>query len=394
MQVIKKDILNCRILIIEDDYVGRAMLKGIFKSKGFTNIEEAENGKEGLKKIRSYRPDLVLMDVIMPEIDGVECCKLIRDDHDPHISNIPVIFQTSLSGISDKARFFRAGATDYVCKPVDQHEITARAIVHLEREVMNRHLRDFKTRISFEIETARETQQILIPNDENILEMEKDYRMQICGYYQSCSELGGDFWGMKSISNDELAIYMADFSGHGVNAALNVFRLHALMQAAMGMAYMPGTYLTYINAILAPMLPTGQFATMFYGIINRKKNTISYASAASPSPVLFNKDTMTHKILDSTGTVLGAFKETSYQMIEVPFNSGDCLLLYSDALTETYSDQGEMLPLEHWISAFKSRYRTDEDGCSESFAALLSSFKQKCGPRLLDDLSINAYYLK
>lgn len=224
--------------------------------------------------------------------------------------------------------------------------------------------------------------------------MEKDYRMQICGYYQSCSELGGDFWGMKSISNDELAIYMADFSGHGVNAALNVFRLHALMQAAMGMAYMPGTYLTYINAILAPMLPTGQFATMFYGIINRKKNTISYASAASPSPVLFNKDTMTHKILDSTGTVLGAFKETSYQMIEVPFNSGDCLLLYSDALTETYSDQGEMLPLEHWISAFKSRYRTDEDGCSESFAALLSSFKQKCGPRLLDDLSINAYYLK
>ncbi len=394
MQVIKKDILNSRILIIEDDHVGRAMLKGIFKSKGFTNIEEAANGEEGLKKIRSYRPDLVLMDVIMPEMDGVECCKLIRNDEDPHIANIPVIFQTSLGGISDKARFFQAGATDYLCKPVDPHEITARAIVHLEREVMLRHLRDFKTRILYEIETARSTQEILIPGNNNILEMEKDYNMQICGYYQSCSELGGDFWGMKSISNDELAIYMVDFSGHGVNAALNVFRLHALMHASMAMAYMPGAYLTYINAILAPMLPVGQFATMFYGVINRKKNLLTYASAAAPSPILFSKRDMTHILLESTGTVLGAFKDTTYQTIETTINSGDCLLLYSDALTETCSDNGEMLPADYWIKSFMSNFREDKDGCRESFTSMLETFHKKCGPNLLDDLSLNAYFIK
>lgn len=390
---IKQDILNCKILIIEDDFVGRSILKGIFKRKGFTNIEEAENGKEAFSKMRNFRPDLIILDVVMPEMDGVECCRLIRNHDDPHIAHVPVLFQTSLSGMSDKARFFSAGATDYICKPVDPHEITARAIVHLEHEFMMQHLRDFKTRISHEIETARITQKVLIPNDELIQNMEKDYDMQICGYYQSCSELGGDFWGLKSISSDEMAIYMVDFSGHGVNAALNVFRLHALMQAAMGTLQTPNAYLTYLNAILAPLLPTGQFATMFYGIIDRKKNILSYASAASQPPILFSKNGDDYQLLESTGTVLGAYKETAYSMTVVEFKPGDCLLLYSDALVETNNGQGKNLDIEYWINLFKTRLRTDDDGCRESFAALLANFRQHCIKHLVDDLSINAYYL-
>ncbi len=394
MSIIKKDILNSRILIIEDDYLGRNVLKEIFKKKGFSNIEEAENGKEGLAKVRSFRPDLVILDVIMPEMDGVECCKLIRKDHDVRIANVPVLFQTSLGGIADKARFFEAGATDYLCKPIDPYEITARAIVHLEREVMLRHLRDFKVRMSHELNTARNTQQILIPDDNEIQEMEKSYNLQICGYYQPCSELGGDFWGFKSLSNEELAVYMIDFSGHGVNAALNVFRLHALMQATMSTAKTPGAYLTHLNAILAPLLPTGQFATMFYGIINRKKKTFSYASAAAPPPALFRKHGKTHQILESTGTVLGAFKETTYQTIETEFDLGDCLLMYSDALIETPNEQGDMLPIEHWIEAFQARLKVDGDGCRESFASLLANFRRHCAPQMIDDLSLNAYYLQ
>lgn len=394
MNIIKKDILDSRILIIEDDYLGRNMIKGIFKKSGFINIEEAENGKEGLAKVRSFRPDLIILDVMMPEMDGVECCKRIRNDADMRIANIPIIFQTSLSGISDKTRFFESGATDYICKPVDPYEITARAVVHLEREVMNRHLRDFKIRMSHELTTARNTQQILIPNDNEIHEMEKAYKMQICGYYQSSSELGGDFWGFRSLSSDELAIYMVDFSGHGVNAALNVFRLHALMQATVSTARTPSAYLTHLNAILTPLLPTGQFATMFYGVIDTKKKTLSYASAAAPSPILFRQKGKEYQVLESTGTVLGALKESTYKMEEMEFNSTDCLMLYSDALIETPNETGDMLPVEHWANSLQTRLKTDNDGCRESFASMLANFRQHCGSQMMDDLSLNIYYMR
>ncbi len=394
MSIIKKDILDSRILIVEDDYLGRNMLKGIFRTKGFNNVEEAENGKEGLEKIRSFRPDLVVLDVIMPEMDGVECCKRIRSNSDIRIANIPIIFQTSLSGIADKTRFFEAGATDYICKPVDPYEITARAVVHLEREVMNRHLRDFKIRMSHELNTARNTQQVLIPDDNEIQEMEKAYKMQICGYYQSSSELGGDFWGFRSLSNEELAVYMVDFSGHGVNAALNVFRLHALMQATISTARTPNAYLTHLNAILAPLLPVGQFATMFYGVINSKKKKLAYASAASPNPILLRQNGKEHQFLESTGTVLGALKESSYNMMEIDFNSGDCLMLYSDALVETPNEHGDMLPVEHWVESFQSRLKVDGDGCRESFASLLTNFRQHCASQMIDDLSLNIYYMR
>lgn len=390
---IKKDILNAGILIIEDDYLNRVVLKEIFKKQGFTRIEEATNGIDGLEKIRSFYPDIVILDVIMPEMDGVECCERIRNDPDPRIAKVPILFQTSLDGTINKARLFKAGATDYVTKPIDPHEITARVVVHLERAAMTRHLQEYQARTASELNTARVTQQVLIPNKKIIQEIEKDYRLQICDHYQPCSEVGGDFWGFRSLSSEKLAVYMVDFSGHGVNAALNVFRLHMLMQSNMDTAHIPGAYLAHLNAVLAPLLPTGQFATMFYGIINVKDNTITYSSAAAPPPVLFNKHNSGCQMLEAGGIMLGALKKTTYDTTEVEFNCGDCLLLYSDALIETPDAQGNMLPIENWIGSLQSYLKVDGADCRESFASFLSNFEDSCSPYLTDDLTLNAYFL-
>jgi len=388
MSNINKDILNCRILIVEDDYLGRVVLKEIFKRQGFVCVEEAENGRDGLALIQKWRPELVILDVIMPEMDGVECCKLIRADADPQIANVPILVQTALDLISDKERLFEAGASDYITKPIDPHEITARAVVHLEREVMTRRLREFNERLVQELEIAHVTQQLLIPDAKTITETQKNYDLHICGHYQPCSELGGDFWGFRSLSKDDLAIYIGDFSGHGVNAALNVFRLHALMQAAIDTAHLPAAHLSHLNAILTPMLPVGQFATMFYGIINSKKNTLSYASAGSPPPLLLSKNSHDFKSLDASETLLGVLKETAYQTTEVEFLAGDLLFLYSDALTETPDENGNMQPIEHWAELLQSRPKS---GCG-AFNTLLMYFNHHCAANLADDLTLNAYF--
>jgi phosphoserine phosphatase RsbU/P len=392
--MIKKidNIRNCKILIIEDNNVARAVLKEIFSKNGFKNIEEAENGKKGLEKTYSFRPDLIILDVVMPEMNGEECCKQIRQDNDPHIANVPILFQTSLDGALDKSRLFAAGATDYISKPVDQKELIARATVHLEREIMTNELREFNLRVMHELSTARDSQMVLIPDEISIKEMEKDYGLQIHGHYQPCSELGGDFWGFKSLSSEELAIYMVDFSGHGVNAALNVFRLHTLMQSAMDIANSPGVYLSYLNTILSPLLPVGQFATMFYGVINSKRKILSYASAAAPTPILFKHHGASHQLLETKGFLLGISKDSNYQTIEVPFSSSDCLLLYSDALTETPDKNGKMLTIEETLEIFESKLTTDYQPSYESFKSLLEHFNNNHLQYIKDDLTLNTYY--
>ena len=248
--------------------------------------------------------------------------------------------------------------------------------------------------MSQELDTARTTQQVLIPNTEQIRTTETDYRMRIHEHYRPCSILGGDFWGFKSLSSDELAVYMVDFSGHGVNAALNVFRLHALMQAAIGTAKAPGAYLTHLNAILAPMLPTGQFATMFYGVINRKTHKLSYASAAAPEPILFMEGGKHYQTLENRGMLLGAFKESAYQTLEIPFNPGDGLFLYSDALTETPDADDSMIPIEHWANAFLDHLKKSKNDSGKAFAAMLSDFDRMHAPYLTDDLTLAAYFLE
>lgn len=393
MKNIKQDVLNAKILIIEGDDLERLVLREIFKKQGFTHIDESENNSDALAKIQGSPPDLVIMDVGMLEADGMEFCNQIRQNSNPQIAEIPILVQTVMHRISDRTRLFAAGATDYITKPIDPHEITARAIVHIEHEIITNRLREFNARVAQELDIARVTQQVLIPNKHEIKKTEADYNLQICGHYQPSSELGGDFWGFKSISCDELAIYIGDFSGHGVNAALNVFRLHTLMQTAIDTALCPASHLSHLNAILAPLLPVGQFATMFYGIINNKKNTLSYASAASPPPILFSGKNANYKLLDAGETLLGAAHETAYKTTEVAFNSGDFLLLYSDALTETPNENGEMQPIENWAEMLQKSMKLNGD-CSEYFADLLANFEQTCATNLHDDLTLSGYFSK
>lgn len=394
MKPIKESILECRILIVEDDYLGRAVLKEIFRKQGFKRIEEAENGRECLYKIEHFHPDLIILDVIMPEMDGVECCKHIRAHRDPHIAQVPILVQTALDKISDKSRLFATGATDYVTKPVDPHEITARAVAHLEREMMSQSIREFNNRISEELEIARATQQVLIPNSATISGIERDYPLTICGHYQSCSELGGDFWGMQRLSRDELAVYMVDFSGHGVNAALNVFRLHALMQTLLNTTSKPSACLSQLNAMLTPLLLTGQYATMFYGVIDTKNHLLSYASAAAPTPILFSDNGTYYRLLENTGGMIGADAKSRFESREAPFTPGDCLLLFSDALIETPDHENKALSIESIATIFQAQLQNAPHSPAHATETLLSYFNTHHAARLTDDLTLSVYGMK
>ena len=127
----RDDILRCKILVVEDDPITREVIKRIFVSQGFTNVIEAENGRVGLEKARSHKPDLIITDIQMPEMDGYELCRLLRADSDRVLADVPILIQSGLTKIEDRRKIWDVHATDYFSKPIDADELMSRSISQL-----------------------------------------------------------------------------------------------------------------------------------------------------------------------------------------------------------------------------------------------------------------------
>ena len=195
-------------------------------------------------------------------------------------------------------------------------------------------LEAYGDRVARELEMARQTQTVLLPDMSTFEEIEDVHGIHIDARFEPSSELGGDIWGLKNLDENRAAILMVDFSGHGINAALNTFRLHALLDSEREYGNDPAAYLEHLNRRLSPLLPSGQYATMFYGIIDRTRDLLVYTGAATPSPLVILPDSDQPLPGRGEGFPLGMFDESTYENRVLSFPPGASLLLYSDAVTE------------------------------------------------------------
>lgn len=321
-----------RILIVDDAVINLLFLRNILMHGGFTDIRTAENGEEALQLCDSYKPDMIILDLLMEGMDGFECCRRIRARSEG--GDIPILIQTAMTDQDEKIRTFREGATDFITKPIFPDELYARVIVHLEKQLALKKLQSYKQRVEQELYSARDLQAAILPRDAEIDAISAAAGLDIASYFKPSSELGGDFWGIKQLSADHVAFWIVDFSGHGVAAALNVFRLHTVLQEDSAAANEPGDYLAEMNERLIHLLPRGQFATMFYGILDLARDELRYASAGSPHPIVLRAGGANTRTLDGTGRPLGIAPHR-YPTRRIDFTVGDCVCFYSDALTET-----------------------------------------------------------
>jgi len=204
-------------------------------------------------------------------------------------------------------------------------------------------LEAYGDRVARELKMARETQTVLLPDMATVQSLYETHGIHVDSRFQPSSELGGDFWGLRTLDPMHAAILMVDFSGHGINAALNTFRLHALLDSEKEFGGDPASFLERLNMRLAPLLPPGQYATMFYGIMDLSRDLLVYASAATPSPLLFLPGDDQPLVGDGKGYPLGMFEESTYENRQLPFPRGSSLLLYSDAITEGKTRDGSRL---------------------------------------------------
>ena len=339
--VVSYGLRDAKILIADDDSLSRRLLVGILQKQNFRNLKVAEGGRAALELLYSFQPDLVLLDMQMPDIGGLEVCRKARSH--PASVDIPILVQTATVNRREMGNLFAAGASDFLSKPINPSELIARVIVHLERRELLQELRQYRERTSLELDSARSMQLELLPSLETQQALMASAGLRLGSYSRSSSEIGGDLWGLLPIDESRFGVFVADFTGHGVTAALNTFRLHALIHEHRSLHRDPGRLLSVLNERLTHLLPRGQFATFLYAIVDHAADTLQVASAGSPPPIITVGHDGPSRLFETSGVPLGIARGTQYEQRFHAFAPGSRLLLFSDGLPEFPDVSGDRI---------------------------------------------------
>ena len=324
---------NSSIVLADDQQIDLQLASHVLRQSGFKNVFQAHNGEEALHMTREIKPDLVLLDVVMSDMDGFEVCRRLKSH--PKTSHIPVMFISSLTDVESRVRGYEVGGVDYINKPVEHHEMTSRVEVHIRNGLMMGRLRNYSARIQKDMELAQMFQKSLLPKSKDLQEISKQYGITLKSTFMPCDELAGDYWAALPLSDHQLALALVDFSGHGMLSALNTVKLHGLMRECEDLMISPNRALAAINETLHTFLDTGTFATAIFGVYDQLDHSFIWAGAGAP-PFAILKANGTLEWGDCQGTPLGIIPtpERNFSLQKITLEPHDTLFFYSDALTE------------------------------------------------------------
>lgn len=257
---------------------------------------------------------------------------------------------------------------------IDVTETRRQAALERERE-----------RAIAELQTARAMQKSLLPSGRLQQEIIARTGLDIASRSASCSELGGDLWGLTQLGCGRVGVYTVDVAGHGAAAAFNTFRLHTLVHELGAWLGEPARFLRELNVRLVELLEPGAFATMFYGVVSPGSNRIDYAAAGSPPPVIRCARGLSPVSLDSSGVPLGITVNAEYRCKSINFDPGGILFLYSDLLVD-YTDKHGVRAGEE--GAFALIERCAQEPTAEAMVErVCARFFDPPGKSLSDDLT-------
>ncbi|WP_417790228.1 PP2C family protein-serine/threonine phosphatase [Terasakiella pusilla] len=322
-----------KILCIEDEDNLRRDICEELRDTGYEVIEAAD-GVEGLHLLQTQRPDLVLCDIRMPRMDGHELLSKVRTCN-AQWGNVPFIFLTAFGERDDMLKGLRDGADDFLTKPIDFDVLLVRVETCL-RQVrrVTSHAQNSHDEIKKEMERAHTMQSDLLPCQKTIKDVEEKGGLEISSHYEPSTELGGDMWGVHLLGPDKVMFYLVDFSGHGISAAMNTFRLHSKIDSDPIGDKSPAAYLTHLNHWMCNQLQTGQFATVLLGVFDRKAGYFDYAAAGARSPIRISFSDYSIEVGNGKGVPLGIAQNAVYEDRRMKLSPLDKLFFYSDALIE------------------------------------------------------------
>jgi len=352
------------VLLVDDEPANLQIVNSILKDTYKTRI--ATNGAKALELAnQDPAPDLILLDVMMPEMDGYEVCSRLKSDD--RTRDIPVIFLTGQTEIDDETRGFEVGAVDYIHKPFSPAVVQARVRTHLVLRGIRNQLESQLQTIQSEMATARQIQLSILPREIPAIK-----GLEIAARYIPMTAVAGDFYDFIQIDEKRIGILVADVSGHGMPAALISSMLKIALDGQTECASDPASVLAGLNKALCGKFQ-GHFVTAVYVVVDVEKQSIFYAGAGHPPLIFMDHSAGKARDFVENGLFLGFFPEATYSAVEIPFTAGDWGVLYTDGIPEMTDPSDEQFGLDR----FKQCLQDHHDLTAAQFInALLAELSQ------------------
>jgi phosphoserine phosphatase RsbU/P len=310
-----------RVLVVDDERPNLHLLSIALRNEGYV-VNTAPSGEAALEFAWSSPPDLILLDIMMPGIDGFETLARLKEIQGT--ASAPVIFLTGMEDLESKLKGFALGAVDYITKPFHLEEVRARVRLHLQLALAQKSLIQEQAAKLQSIATAQKTLQLLA----------KDLpKAQFSVHYESAQEAGGDLYDVIDLGDGIFGFLVADVSGHDVGTSLVATAARALFRQNSGPMYSPEETFQLANRVLTGWLPPGRFLTACYAMLNRNTGQLKMVGAAHP-PAVIQDSTGNVRFMEMEGDVLGAFPEARFGRINSKVKKGDRVVLYTDGLVE------------------------------------------------------------
>lgn len=376
-----------RILVCHPRRSAGRVLKAALDSLGVAAVGGVTTAEELEEAVSDGRADLLVLDVRFLAADPDLIGRVRRIAGNP---DLPVVAVGRFAGTGQRRAALAAGATDLIARPATRAELAARLRMHLENRSLNRSLQEvirslqtYHTGAMQRMQLAREMQLALLPTDELLRELETRYRVTLDCHFESSSELGGDIWGARALNDACFAVFLCDFTGHGFAAALNTFRLHALLAKIDLPGDDPAETLGAINRLLVGLLPESQFATMIYAVVDTRANRLVYATAGAPKPLIGYAD-RSLTVGSSVGLPLGVSPDAVYRNRTMDFPPGAFLFLFSDALHEGCDWEGRRIGYDGVLDLVR---RSEGGRSANRLSGLLEHYFTAIPRPLADDLT-------
>jgi CheY-like chemotaxis protein len=280
------------ILVVDDAPTNLQVLSGMLKDRGY-KARPVPSGKLALQAARRDPPDLILLDINMPEMSGYEVCEHLKADD--QLKGIPVIFISALTEQLDKVKAFAIGGVDYLTKPFQMEELQARVETHLklrrlqiDLEEYSRHLESARERLKLDLELARGVQRGFLPESPPDLP-----GYEFFAHYESAYELGGDYYDFILLPGGRVAILVGDVAGKGVTAALLMAKLSADVRSCMRAADDPAVAFSLLNSLMNRSGIGDRFVTLVAAVLDPGCHTVTLVNAGHPPPLLYHRATCT-----------------------------------------------------------------------------------------------------
>ena len=324
------------ILVVDDTPANLQVLAGMLKERGY-KVRPVPNGRLALQAARHDPPDLILLDINMPDMNGYEVCEQLKADG--KLKGIPVIFISALTEALDKVKAFAIGGVDYLTKPFQMEELHARVETHLklrrlqiELEEYSRHLESARERLQHDLELARGVQRSFLP-----LKLPEVPGYEFSAHYEPAHEVGGDYYDFIALPRKRVAVLVGDVCGKGVAAALLMAKLSAEARVCMLTEADPATAFTRLNVLMSKPGIAGWFVTLMAAILDPATHTVTVVNAGHSSPLLHHRASRTVREAITTemaGFPLCVVDGFEYSSCQIHLEPGDSLLAFTDGVTD------------------------------------------------------------